>query len=259
MKSKELKEIQNELAKIWFDNKTKENAENVIKSFEGLTKWFANKKHKKFPRYGFNEFANEIRFGIFEALLHFDGQHKFTSYVNYWIIRRLQLFTEKMVPDLNYGRCDKRRYLLKHYKPMYWQFKSENPNLSIDEIHKLIAEKCDTTVRVVERMYWEKQQNKSFDDYLINSNNILTHEVIADETALNEDNIIDLIDSKKLKLKINKRFINLDERDKEILWGMILEEESFESISKKYGVSRQCIGQRKQKIEKKFKKFKKAM
>lgn len=261
MKSKELKEIQNAAARKWFDNKTKENAENVIKVFEPLINWFSERKSRQFPTLLFDDFYSECQFGVYEALLKYDGERNFSSYVSYWIIRRMQLFVERMVSDLNYGRCDKRRFLLKHYKPLFERFRNENQNASIDEIHDLIAEKCDTTRKVVERMYWEKQQNKRIDSQIsMNSNSNSHHDIIADENALTENELIDFIDAQKIKSKINKKFSKFNQQKLDIFWKCIIDDdETYESIGQKYGVSRQAIEQQKKRIEKSFERFKRAM
>lgn len=261
MKSKELKEIQNAAARKWFDNKTNENANNVIRTWEPYLRWFAKRKSIEMQsQFSKEEYYCEAAFGLYEALLKYNGVDNFSSYATFWIIYRIQLFNSVMVSDLNYGRCDKRMYLLKHYKRLYAEFKHENPEASIDEIHKMIAEKINSTVRVVERVYWEKQPNLRLDAEISNNGDSkLNHDIIQSDYGLTEENIIDFIDAQKMKKVVNERFKKFNQQKMDILYKCVVEGGGYEDLAKKYGVSRQAIEQKKKRIEKSFERFKRAM
>lgn len=145
------KEQITEFAKVWYNDKTKRNAERVIIAMDPLVKYFVGKKQTviKNSRIEFDDLMQEARMGVYRALEKYDGESCFTNYAPYWVQARITRHIENEMTMIKFCKNVKSKGVASKHATLYWKVRSENPKASPDEIHEQIAVELDVDVKWV--------------------------------------------------------------------------------------------------------------
>lgn len=246
-KNEKLKNKQNEAAMVWFNDKTKTNADKVIKAFEKYLNWIANRKYKPLENTGiqFDDIYQAAQLGLFIALTKFDGEHLFTNYATSHIYGQIQFHVERNSGILNYGRCDKRRLLMSKYANLFTRFSSECE--TTNETHQKIADTLGLELKYVERMWFERCQTLSMDELVDytdgNMSGCTLHNIISNGDDV-EGGLINKIDGQILRKKIETEFGDFSEIKRIVLEKRVMNPVGTDTdIANEHSLSRERIRQ----------------
>ena len=110
-------------------------------------------------RYGVDEeeLEQEARMGVLRALEAYEvGKAPFTTYASYWMFSKINKAVTK-ASLINYGRGPNHSKTFYHYNRLFFEIRGSQPQLTINETHKLMAEILDVPLSAVQARFYEKR------------------------------------------------------------------------------------------------------
>lgn len=237
-----------ELAKTWYENKTPENANNVILSMDEFCWWLVNKKKKitDNTRITSDDLHQEARFGVWRAMRTYVPEKGcFVSYASYWAQQRIGLHINKEMHMVKFPQGEDDRRICYEYSYTAQQVQNERGPLGISELHAEISERSGLSLDSITAYYRKilspvniDGRSKDFDD----GDGANTYaNCLPDNPAVESDTVRSL-DVQRVRDHISKNLESYSDRDRDLI-KRHMSGEKMATGARHHGITRERVRQ----------------
>lgn len=251
-------EMITELAKKWYNDKTKRNADAVIQSMDILCKWWVERRRTmtKHTSIQYDDMLQEARIGVWMALRKYDGERGFTTYASFWINQRIIRLMDAELHMVKFPRNDHERKICFRYSKLMRKIEHYHPRANLRERHEIMAEMLSVPVEYIEA-HGQKMMGVNSLDYSFTaskneanfrgklfSDDACKLNTIHDDPDPEQTNISE-IDRQSALSTVRRIARGFDDRKKDVVNQLLIGDGSVRQVdlAEKYDVTRQRIEQ----------------
>lgn len=239
-----------ELAKIWYDSKTPQNANNVILAMDEFCWWLVNKKKKMTDntRISPDDLHQEARYGVWRAMrTYMPDKGCFVSYASYWAQQRIGLHINKEMHMIKFPQGEDDRSVCYAYSQIEQIVYNEKGTIGTSKLHEEIAKRTGLSMESILAYYRKTSAPTDIDGNVRRGSGddgkeLRTYANYLPDNPSQESDTIRSLDVHRLHNYINTKLESYSDRDRDLVCRH-MSGEKMATGARHHGITRERVRQ----------------